>query len=84
MALQKPVENWANRPQQKSIVSLNGREWLAAACFVLPKPEFLLSTICLFLDYYLDMGGGWEASIQKGNEETVEPHLELEEKDCSH
>lgn len=44
---QRPVENWANRPQQKSIVSLNGREWLAAACFVLPKPEFLLSTICL-------------------------------------
>lgn len=44
---QRPVENWANRPQQKSIVSLDGRELLAAACIVLSKPEFLPSSICL-------------------------------------
>lgn len=44
---QRPAENWANRPQEKSIVLLDGREWLAPARFVLPKPEFLLSTICL-------------------------------------
>lgn len=55
---QRPVENWANSPQQKSIVSLNGREWLAAACFVLPKPEFLLSTICLGCTIIWTWGGG--------------------------
>lgn len=55
---QRPVENWANRPQQKSIVSLNGREWLAAACFVLPKPQFLLSTICLFCTIIWTWGVG--------------------------
>lgn len=57
---QRPVENWANRPQQKSIVSLNGRERLAAACFVLPQPEFLLSTIrlCCTIIWTWGLGGG--------------------------
>lgn len=56
---QRPVENWANRPQEKSIVSLDEREWLAAARVVLPKPEFLLSTICLcYTSIWTQVGGG--------------------------
>lgn len=52
---QRPVENWANRPQQISIVSLHGRELLAAAHIVLPKPEFLPSTICFCNAFILEM-----------------------------
>lgn len=79
---QRPAENWVNRPQQKSIVSLDGREWLAAACFVLPKPEFLPSTIFLVILLF----GHWkmEVSVQRGNDETAESHLKLEVKDCCH
>lgn len=59
---QRPVENWVNRPQEKSIVSLDGREWLAAAHIVLPKPESLPSPICLCYTFiWTQREGGFNA-----------------------
>lgn len=62
---------------------------MARRRMLLPKPEFLLSATCLCRTIIWTLGGrgrgerGVEASAQKETEETVGPHLALEERGCS-